>query len=58
MGELNSDLTGERPVFYYYTNNSPADKLEISVNTQRTQITKAMSKAYKVELLIGVLVVL
>ena len=45
MGDSNPGLKGESPVFYHYTNKSPADKLEISMNTQRTQITEVMSKA-------------
>ena len=35
MGDSNPGLTGEKQVFYHYTNNSPIDKLEISMNTQR-----------------------
>ena len=42
MEDLTLGLIGERLVFYHYTNNSPADKLEISMNTKRTQITEVM----------------
>ena len=45
MGDSNMSLTGESQVFDHYTNNAPVDRLEISMNTQRTQITVVMSKA-------------
>ena len=45
MGDSNPGLTGESPVLYHYSNNFPTNKLEISMNTQRTQITEVMSKA-------------